>query len=141
VPADDGVVHPLPSGDIYKDMIMDRTSLRDRTVYFDFDRSVVKSSEHAKVNAVAELLQERPETSLLIEGHCDERGTEEYNFALGGRRAEAIREYLINSGIASPRLWTESYGEDQPANTAHNEVAWAENRRGEFVLLLPKPRE
>lgn len=121
----------------FEGMIMDTNTLAFATVYFDFDSSVVKTSEHDKVNAVAEQLKLKPDHKLLIDGHCDERGTEEYNRALGERRALALREYLIGRGIGGERIRTRSWGEDRPADPGHNEEAWAKNRRGEFILLLP----
>jgi peptidoglycan-associated lipoprotein len=75
---------------------------------------------------------------LLIEGHCDERGTEEYNRALGERRALALREALAKAGVSPDRIRTISYGKDRPVNPGHDESAWAQNRRGEFILLHPK---
>lgn len=116
----------------------DREQFRQQTVYFDFDKSTVKPSEQAKVQAVAEFLRANPAAMLEIEGHCDERGTDEYNRSLGERRALAVREYLISLGIIGERINTISYGEDRPADPRSNEDAWAKNRRGEFVLLRPK---
>ena len=81
--------------------------------------------------------REYPSAAVQVEGHCDERGTEEYNRALGERRALAAREALIGLGIASDRVDTISYGEDKPAVPGHNESAWSKNRRGAFVLLTP----
>jgi peptidoglycan-associated lipoprotein len=108
-----------------------------QTVYFDYDSVVVKSSEKAKIQVVAAYLQANPRNAVLIEGHCDERGTEEYNRALGERRALAVREELIMSGIAPERVDTVSYGEDRPADVGHTKEAWDKNRRGVFVLLMP----
>jgi peptidoglycan-associated lipoprotein len=71
---------------------------------------------------------------IVIEGHCDERGTAEYNIALGERRAKSVKRYLINLGVDSSQLSTISYGEERPADPGHNEAAWAKNRRAEFVI-------
>jgi peptidoglycan-associated lipoprotein len=122
----------------FDNMTMDRDALASYTVYFDFDSSTVKSSEQDKVSSVAGQLSSRSETKLLIEGHCDERGTEEYNRSLGERRALALREALIGAGIGGDRIRTITYGEDRPVDTGLDEAAYAKNRRGEFVLLLPK---
>jgi peptidoglycan-associated lipoprotein len=122
----------------FEGMPMDRGALASYTVYFDFDSSTVKSSEMDKVSSVAGQLSSRSGTKLLIEGHCDERGTEEYNRALGERRALALREALVRQGVSGDRVRTISYGEDRPVDTALTEAAFALNRRGEFVLLLPK---
>ncbi len=109
------------------------------TVYFEFDRSTVKPSEMSKVQAVADYLKKGPAgNDLLIEGHCDERGTEEYNRALGERRALALREALVNMGVGAEKIRTISYGKDRPVDPGHDDSAWSKNRRGEFVLLLPK---
>jgi peptidoglycan-associated lipoprotein len=107
------------------------------TVYFDFDSSVVNASERSKVEAVAQHLRSNPASAVRVEGHCDERGTEEYNRALGDRRALAVREELIGLGIDPTRVDTISYGKDRPADPGQGEEAWRKNRRGEFVLLMP----
>ena len=116
----------------------DRAALAGQTVHFDFDSSVVKASEKGNVEAVAAALKSDNAAKLLIEGHCDERGTEEYNRSLGERRALALREALATLGTDPMRVKTISYGEDKPADPGHDEAAWKKNRRGEFVLLHPK---
>jgi peptidoglycan-associated lipoprotein len=98
----------------------------------------VKSSEQSKVLAVASALKSDNAAKLLIEGHCDERGTEEYNRALGERRALALRGSLAGMGVDAMRVRTISYGEDKPVANGHDESAWRQNRRGVFVLLHPK---
>jgi peptidoglycan-associated lipoprotein len=108
------------------------------TVHFDFDSATVKSDEKSNVQAVAAHLKGDPTSAIRIEGHCDERGTEEYNRSLGERRALALREELVrNHGIEPDRIDTLSYGEDRPAAAGHDESAWKQNRRGEFILLTP----
>lgn len=107
------------------------------TVHFDFDSAAVKTTEKPKAAAVADYLESHPTEAVEIEGHCDERGTEEYNRSLGERRALALREELIARGIDPARVDTISYGEDKPADPGHNEEAWRQNRRGVFVLLTP----
>ena len=121
-----------------EDMTQDRAALAAHTVYFDFDSAVVKGAEKAKVDAVASALRADAAAKLLIEGHCDERGTEEYNRSLGERRALALRENLAMLGIDPMRVKSISYGEDKPSDQGHDESAWRQNRRGEFVLLHPK---
>jgi peptidoglycan-associated lipoprotein len=113
----------------------DRETFKSDTVYFDFDSSTIKSGEKSKIEEVAAYLKAHGSVAVKVEGNCDERGTEEYNRALGERRALAIREYLINSGVAADAVDTVSFGEDKPAETGHSEEAWKKNRRGEFVLL------
>lgn len=133
-----GDVVPLSEGDI-TGRPQDREKFAAYTVHFDFDRSVIKPSEASKIDAVAEQFKNGdPATDLLIEGHCDERGTEEYNRALGERRALAIREYLVRSGVNPQKIHTISFGENKPAVFGHDDAAWAANRRGEFVLVLPR---
>ena len=103
-------------------------------VYFDYDSSLVAGSERAKVEAVSQHLKQNNQVAVIIEGNCDERGSNEYNLALGERRAQAIRDYLATLGIGADRIQTKSYGEENPADLGHDEAAWAANRRGEFVL-------
>jgi peptidoglycan-associated lipoprotein len=129
---------PLPGPDFELKFNQDPAPLKAHTVYFDFDSSSVKRSEYDKLAAVGEYLKSNPRNALLVEGHCDERGTEEYNRSLGERRALALREYLANSGINAGRIITRSFGEDRPADPGHDEAAWSRNRRGEFVVLVPK---
>ena len=127
----------LPNGNIGENRIEDAATLAGDTVYFDYDKSAVKAAEASKVTAVADYLKAHPEANLKVAGHADERGTEEYNRALSERRALAVREQLINGGVAPDRITTEPYGEDKPADPGHDEAAWAKNRRAEFILLLP----
>ncbi|MCM8816410.1 MAG: peptidoglycan-associated lipoprotein Pal [Candidatus Omnitrophica bacterium] len=103
-------------------------------IYFDFDKYNIKTSEHAKLRAIADYLKKNPDISILIEGHCDERGTDEYNLVLGEKRALSTRNFLIGLGISPKRLYTISYGESMPADPGHNEEAWAKNRRCEFKI-------
>jgi peptidoglycan-associated lipoprotein len=138
--AKDGNIPTAADLDLIQGMIPDRNHFKSETVLFDFDRAAVKASEKAKVETVAAYCKEHLAEKLQIEGHCDERGTEEYNRALGERRALALREYLVNLGIAADRVYTLSWGEDKPADQGHDEAAWAKNRRGEFILLKPKPQ-
>jgi peptidoglycan-associated lipoprotein len=132
----------IPQGDAssHAGWTEDSTVFQANRLYFDFDSSVVKASERPKVTAVADNLKGNAASAVRVEGHCDERGTEEYNRALGERRALAIREELVKLGVAPTRVDTLSYGEDRPANPAHDEAAWRENRRGEFILLTPPAR-
>ena len=115
----------------------DPSTFAAQTVYFDLDSTVVKSSEKTKIQAVASYLQANARNAVQVEGHCDERGTEEYNRALGERRALALREELVMLGVAPVRVDTVSYGEDRPADAGHTAEAWTKNRRGAFVLLTP----
>ena len=111
-----------------------KKSIELANVYFDFDDFSL--SEKAKKVLVedAAWLMNNPQKSVVIEGHCDERGTEEYNIALGERRASSAKRYLINLGVKSNQLSTISYGEEKPSDPGHDEQAWAKNRRDEFVI-------
>jgi len=120
------------------EMTPDHNRFAANTVYFDFDRATVKPSETGKIDEVVRYLQGNPTQAVQIEGHCDERGTEQYNLSLGERRALAVREYLVTAGIQPDRAFTISYGESRPAVPGHNEATWSKNRRGVFVLLTPK---
>ena len=125
--------------DDFENMLMDRDALATQTVYFELDRSEIHPDDLSKVEAVAGILAQDPQNKVLIEGHCDERGTEEYNRALGERRALSVRDALSGLGVSADRVRTMSYGEDRPADPGLNDAAYSRNRRGEFVLLKPKP--
>jgi peptidoglycan-associated lipoprotein len=107
------------------------------TVHFAFDSSVIRSSDKSKMAEVADFLKQNPQAAVRVEGNCDERGTEEYNRSLGERRALAAREEIVQLGITPDRVDTLSYGEDKPADSDHNEAAWKQNRRDDFILLTP----
>lgn len=104
-------------------------------IYFDFDRSELRPEAREILRGKAEVLRSFPEVRVRIEGHADERGTVEYNLALGERRADAARQFLIDLGLDSDRITTVSYGEERPAVEGQNEAAWSRNRRDEFVPL------
>lgn len=103
-------------------------------VFFLFDSAELDSGGQATLNQNAELLKKYQGWTITIEGHCDERGTAEYNLALGERRALAARNYLVSLGISADRLRTISYGKEFPFDPGHNEEAWAKNRRAHFVV-------
>ena len=107
-------------------------------VYFGFDASQLAPAELAKVEAVAQHLQAQPNRVVIIEGNCDERGSNEYNLSLGELRAIAIRDYLVSLGIDAQRVQTKSYGEEKPAVAGQGEGAWSKNRRGEFAIFQHK---
>ena len=107
-------------------------------VYFAFDASNLKDSELAKIEAVAQHLQANPTRVVMVEGNCDERGSNEYNLTLGELRAGSVRDYLLRLGIAAERVQTKSYGEEKPAVAGSGESVWAKNRRGEFAIYQHK---
>jgi peptidoglycan-associated lipoprotein len=101
-------------------------------IYFEFDKSRITEEARVVLQDDAEIIKQNQDVIVQIEGHCDERGTSEYNLALGLRRARSTRDYLINLGVDAGRLVTISYGEEQPLDPRHNEEAWAKNRRAQF---------
>lgn len=101
-------------------------------VFFEFDDSSLTDSARDALRDKVEWLRNHPDACVIIEGHCDERGTDEYNLALGSRRAESVKDFLTKAGIDGSRLTTISYGEERPAVKGQNEEAWAKNRRAEF---------
>lgn len=130
-------ITPLPDTIGHTNWTANADTLKEYSVHFTFDSSAVRAADKSKIASVADYLKANPAVAVRVEGNCDERGTEEYNRSLGERRALAGREELIRLGIESGRVDTLSYGEDKPANTAHNESAWKENRRDDFVVLTP----
>ncbi len=103
-------------------------------IYFDFDSYSLQPQAQLILKAKAEWLLANPRADVLIEGHCDERGTSEYNIALGDRRAETCKAFLVRMGIPQARLQTVSYGEERPLIAGHSESAWAKNRRAHFKI-------
>ena len=104
--------------------------LYTKVIYFDFDTSDIRSEFYEVLRAHAEYLVSNPQANLTIEGHCDERGTREYNIGLGERRAMTIKRFFEAEGVEGSRINTISYGEERPADASHGEAAWAMNRRG-----------
>ena len=104
-------------------------------VLFSYDSAEIQPSERSKIESVADELQANAASGVIVEGHCDERGSREYNLALGERRALAARAYLISLGVEASRVQTKSMGEEQPAAMGHDEGAWSQNRRAEFILF------
>ena len=105
------------------------------TIYFDTDQYNIDSQDAAALRRQAEYLTQYPSAGATVEGHADERGTRDYNLALGERRANAAKNYLVSLGVAASRLRTVSYGEERPADTGSNEAAWAKNRRAVTVMI------
>lgn len=112
---------------------LESKALKD--IHFDFDKFNIKSSAAAVLKKNAEFLLAHPTYKIQIEGHCDERGSVEYNLVLGERRAESARKFLSNLGVNKDQLSTISYGEEMPLDPRHNEEAWAKNRRCHFIIL------
>jgi len=131
---------PVPPEPIAEDSIANRSLdelNRDsplKPVFYPLDSAELDEAGRAIVTANAELMKRSPTWVVTVEGHCDERGTAEYNLALGERRAVAVKTYLVSLGIAPGRVRTVSYGKEFPFNPGHDEGAWANNRRAHFVI-------
>lgn len=110
-------------------------TVRLDSVYFDFDSFALTSASRSSLQQIADTLKSSAGARVQIEGHCDERGSNEYNLALGEKRARAVEEYLISQGVDASRLSTISYGEERPAAPGSDEESWSKNRRAEFVEL------
>lgn len=106
-----------------------------KTVYFDFDKYNLRPDAKAALDVNFNLLKQFPDVIIKIEGHCDERGTVEYNLSLGEKRAKAAQDYLVGLGVDPGRMSIISYGKERPVDPGHNEAAWDKNRRAEFVII------
>ena len=113
-------------------VVFESSLLKD--IYFDFDKYDIRPGDTAILKENAALLKKYPKVKIQIEGHCDERGTIEYNLALGERRANSTKNYLVTSGVSPERISTISYGEEKPIDPGHSEEAWAKNRRAHTII-------
>jgi len=104
-------------------------------IHFDYDKSSVRPDDAGTLDQKVAILQANPELRIRIHGHCDERGSDEYNLALGNRRAQAAKQYLVSHGIDASRVETQSWGEERPLVDGHDEGAWSQNRRDEFEII------
>ena len=112
-----------------------REMFLNQHVYFDFDSTVLKPEAQSLLQIKAQWLRDNPAViAVLIQGYCDERGTEAYNLALGAKRADAVKKYMTELGLSNLAMETQSFGEEKPVNPEHNEAAWAKNRRACFVI-------
>jgi peptidoglycan-associated lipoprotein len=124
---------PAPAPVVMVDPLNDPTSiLAKRSVYFPFDVSAVQEDDKPIVEAHGKYLSEHPDRKVRVEGNCDERGSNEYNLALGQRRAESVKKMMILSGAQASQIETVSYGEEKPVCTEHNEACWKQNRRSDI---------
>ena len=103
-------------------------------IHFDYDKSNIRSDDMGTLDQKVAILQANPELRIRIGGHCDERGSDEYNLALGNRRAQSAKQYLVSHGIDASRIETQSWGEEKPLVDGHDESAWSQNRRDEFEI-------
>lgn len=117
-----------------RDAMMLKNMFESENIYFEFDSAALSPVAQGTLSGKADFLRDNPGMQVIIEGHCDERGTPEYNLALGDRRAESAKNFLINLGIDPARFTTVSYGEESPVDTGHGEEAWAKNRRAKFLI-------
>ncbi len=123
------------AGKNFEDLYTRCTDVSFAPVYFGFDSTVIPQGELEKVEAVVAHLNGNADRVVVIEGHCDDRGSNEYNMSLGENRAMIIQNYLTDAGIAPDRIQTRSYGEERPSILGFDELAWSKNRRGEFVIF------
>jgi len=126
---DEGPVDEIVTAD---GIVMNRERFINQDIFFEFDSSTLSSKAQGILKAKAEWMARNPHLNIVIEGHCDDRGTTEYNLALGERRAESVKRYLQDLGVAESRIRTISYGEERPLDPGNDEEAWAKNRRAHF---------
>ena len=123
-----------PADTVSEKLRAEMMAFEAESIYFDFDKSDIKPAAKAVMEKKAAWLRANPQFKVAIEGHCDERGTNEYNMALGERRAKAAQKFLNALGVSADKMSTISYGEEKPADPGHNEKAWSKNRRDDFKL-------
>jgi len=133
---------PAKEPELTEEEIFEQKSLEEinaekplQRIHFDFDKYFIREDAKPVLKENAQWLKKWESVRILIEGHCDERGTEEYNLALGEKRAKSTRDYLISLGISPDRMEIISYGKSQPLDPGHNEVAWQKNRRAQFTII------
>ncbi|MDD3618490.1 MAG: OmpA family protein [Desulfobulbaceae bacterium] len=135
-PSDQAAMGPTESLETEASAIMEgRTSAPMLPVYFDFDSSSIRPDQVERIEFNGDFLKENPAIRIRIEGNCDPRGTKEYNLALGERRAQSAKRYLVNLGIDESRMDTISWGEEKLLLHGHDEISWAQNRRDDFVII------
>ena len=133
-PAPQAQTAPVAPGTMAINPLHDPNSiLAKRSVYYDFDKSMIKPEFRPMIEAHAGYLREHPQATVRVEGNCDERGSREYNLALGQRRADSVRKALGLLGVADSRVETTSWGEEKPRAKGHNEESWWQNRRGDVI--------
>jgi peptidoglycan-associated lipoprotein len=130
-PTPTGPQGPTPGSEAHFVQVMNGQD----TIYFDTDRYNIDSADQVALQQQAQYLAQYPNVRATVEGHCDERGTREYNLALGERRANAAKNYLVSLGVAASRITTVSYGKERPKALGSNEQAWAQNRRAVTIIL------
>ena len=134
-PQEGNISDLLANGKGFDELYPRCTDVNFAPVYFGFDSTVVPAGELGKIDAVAQHLADNANRVVIVEGNCDDRGSNEYNMSLGENRAVIIRNYLVQNGVAADRIQTRSNGEEKPAVEGQGESAWAKNRRGEFAIF------
>ncbi len=126
----------LTSPKAFKEISESETGLKAifKDIHFDYDDFSIRPDAKEILNNIAEWMLQNTSSYVLVEGHCDDRGTNEYNLALGERRAKSAKKYLVQLGVSQKRISTISYGEEKPLDPAQNEAAWAKNRRDHFLI-------
>lgn len=133
-PAAPATEAPQAAAPVAVDALNDANSiLAKRSAFFDFDKSAVKEADKPMVQAHGQYLAEHADRKVVVEGNTDERGSSEYNLALGNRRAESVKKMLVLSGVKAGQISTSSFGEEKPRASGHNEAAWSQNRRADIV--------
>lgn len=125
---------PIPQTPLARELLFKEAQEELKTIYFDYDSAALTPEAIKNLDRAADWLKKSAGVNVQIEGHCDERGTNEYNLALGERRALSARRYLLSVGISADRVFTISYGEERPAVDGHDESTWKMNRRDEFKI-------
>src|SRR2546426_4161741 len=120
---------PAPAGPTDDELFLREV----RDAYFDYDKADIRPDARTALSKTADFLKSNPKFKVTIEGHCDERGSTEYNLGLGDRRASAVKQYLVSLGVSADRMTTVSFGKEKPVCMEHNETCWQQNRRGHFV--------
>lgn len=126
-------------GTLVESPSMSVSELENALIYFDFDKSDIRPDMRPILDRQGRFLLSYTDVRVRVEGHCDERGTVEYNIALGYRRAQKVKEYLVSMGVSGDRIETISYGEERPLDPGHNEAAWAKNRRAKLSVISGLP--
>ena len=124
---------PLDEQTLYDSKGLELISKELKDVFYDYDKYDVREDQTANLQANADFLKKWPKVRILIEGHCDERGTSEYNMALGSKRANAAKDYIVSLGVDASRVETISFGKEKPFATGHDEDSWWQNRRAHFI--------
>lgn len=130
-PAPKDTTGKMPTGEVKEES---KAEVAFQKIYFDFDKYFIREDAKSPLEQNSRVLKENSGVKIQIEGHCDERGTVEYNLALGDRRANAARQYLLDLGIPAGQISTISYGKERPVAFGHDEASWQQNRRDEFVV-------